>query len=40
MVKWVIKATSSLLCSRERFLVLIVQETKWIPGLVWTGVEK
>jgi hypothetical protein len=36
---WMINATLQLLYTRERDMILIVEETGWAPGPVWTGVE-
>jgi len=35
----VVRATPQLPCTWKRDPVAIVQEAKWAPGLVWTGVE-
>jgi len=36
---WVVNATPQPLCPREREPVTIVQEARWAPGPVWTGIE-
>jgi len=35
----VVSATSRPVYRRERVTVGIIQETGWVPGLVWTGAE-
>ena len=34
-----VSATSWLLFPRQRTLVPILEESLWVPGLVWTGAE-
>jgi len=36
---WVVNTTSRPLFPHERDTVPIVDEARWVPGPVWTGVE-
>jgi len=37
---WVLNATPRSLCPRERASLPVVEGAGWIPGSIWTGMEK
>jgi hypothetical protein len=39
MWEWVVNVTPRLLYPRQKETVIVVQETGWVPGTVWTNAE-